>query len=105
MNNKPYHDRATWRKFWSDTRAHWSMMKSYGRYDGRHQFFGEWVRVFTFTVYGKSGKELRRFTKRHVGKFDRYEVAERWEQIKMTLNPGQNATITLNGRVTRRFSA
>lgn len=97
--------KAKWRASWSATRSHWRMMKSCGRWDGKSQFFGEWTRYYTYTVYGKRGKELAHGTKRHVGKFDRYEVAERWALIKRTLSPGMSATITLNGRVSKTFKA
>ena len=90
-------NKETWKKSWSETRAHWSMMKRYGQWDGKAQFFGEWVRRFTFNVYGKSGKVLRSFTKSHVGTWNRYEVAERWATVKEYLTDGQTATISLNG--------
>lgn len=105
MSTYSFHDRATWKAYWQRTREHWSLMKHYGSWDGRAQFFGEWRRVFTFTQYGKSGKVLSRYTKTHIGSWNRYEVAERWAAIKKYLKPGQSATITLNGRVSKQFFA
>lgn len=99
-----YHDRATWRKYWQETRSHWSMMRRCGSWNGKAQFFGEWKRIFRIEVFGKSGKKIRDFQRSHVGKWNRYEVAEAWSFIKSDLKPGQRARITLNGKISRDFT-